>query len=243
MSTGTGTRSPLEERHYLTLRGACQTMRAHSQEPACRRLPGAHAVIEQWERERKKSGRGASPGFLRATLQQGADVDSVLSSSIDWLGRGFTTAEAVSNALGEGAAVHTQARCRQRAGEAALAILIALHARGLTPVDSQVPFPAPALGVSPIADLVCVDKKGRWHLVEIKFGASGMQARGAHRVRYSQQLAVQACCAKASGFGHIPVRCCHLVVAAARQDGGRCETKVINLSHKMFNSVKLRLGA
>ena len=167
----------------------------------------------------------------------------MLSSSIGWLDRGLTAAEAVVRALREGAAAHTQARCRQRAADAALAILAALHARGLMPVDSQVPFPAPTLGVSPIADLVCVDKKGRRHLVEIKFGASGMHARAAHRTRYSQQLAVQACCAKAAGFGHTPVSCCHLVVAAARQDGRGCETRVVSLSHKMFNSVKARLGA
>lgn len=237
------TRSTSIDKHYVVLRGACNTMRVRSETPACRRLPGAHAVVEQWARECKKSGRRASKTFLRATLQQGVDVDTVLSSSIDCLGRGFTAAEAVSIALREGAAVHTQARCRERAAEAALAILTALNTHGLTPVDSQVPFPAPALGVSPIADLVCIDKKGRWHLVEVKFGASGMQARGAHRARYSQQLAVQACCAKASGFGHIPVSCCHLVVAAARQGGGGCETRIVSLSHKMFNSVKLRLGA
>jgi hypothetical protein len=245
MSTDTETRNPATNRHYVALRGACDTMRVRSQSPACRRLPGAHAMVEQWARQCTKTGRGGrtNNAFLSATLQQGTDVDNILSSSIEWLGGGLPAAEAVGRAMRGGAAVHTQARCRQRAADAAMAILGALHTCGLAPVDSQVPFPAPTLGVSPVADLLCVDKKGRWHLVEVKFGASGMHARGRHRARYLQQLAVQAYCAKTAGFGHIPVSCCHLVVAAARQNGGGCETRVVGLSHKMFNSIKARLDA
>ena len=117
MSTDTETRSPATDRHYVALRGACDTMRVLSQSPVCRRLPGAHAMVEQWARQGTKTMRRGrrDNAFLPAPLQQGTDVDNILSSSIEWLGGGLPAAEDVGRAMREGAAVHTQARCRMAA--------------------------------------------------------------------------------------------------------------------------------
>ena len=128
---------------------------------------------------------------------------------------------------------------RHRAGVAAGAALRLLHDHCLTPVATQTLLPVVVFGVCPIADVLCLDRGGKLHIVELKFGAGSTVSRGPHRKAHLSQLALQACCAAACGFGTVPAARCHLlVVALPRPGGAEALAKLVPLPARVLKNVR-----
>lgn len=237
---------------FVGLASKCRFAEELARGEPCRRLPGAHAILCAWRlggnslvngnsAARRRAGTGAT---LPGTIQQGAAVDAVLCEAVRLAGGGDASGpEALAaSAAALGAARHPQARIRNRAGVAAGAALRLLFDRCLTPVATQVPLPGSAFGVCPIADILCTDRGGKLHIVELKVGGGAALCRGSHHQAHLSQLAMQSCCAAVCGFGSVPATRCHLlVVASLRPDGAKAMAKMVALPARVLKNVKALL--
>ena len=237
---------------FVGLASKCRFAEELSKEGPCRRLPGAHAILCAWRlggnstvggtsAARRRAGTGVT---LPGTIQQGAAVDAVLCAAVRLTGSGDARGpeEIAASAAALEAVRHPQVRMRHRAGVAAGAALRLLFDRCLTPVATQVPPPGSAFGVCPIADMLCIDRGGKVHIVELKFGGSAALCRGSHHQAHLSQLAMQSCCAAVCGFGSVPATRCHLlVVASLRPDGAKAIARMVTLPARVLKNVKALL--
>jgi hypothetical protein len=237
---------------FVALVSRCEVAEEFAKAPTCRRLPGAHAILRAWRLRGDSSvgdpnatARRTSGGAtLHGTVQQGTAVDATLCAAVQLACGGDTRPpEALAMAaVALGAPPHCQTRMCDRAGVAAGAALRLLYDRGLTPVATQVPLPAGEFGVCPIADALCIDQRGKMHIVELKFGAGSSMCKGARHKAHLSQLAIQSCCAAVCGFGVVPATRCHLLVVASLRPGGtRATAKLVSLPSRVLKNVRALL--
>ena len=176
----------------IPTRDICEELHLFGQYPPNRRMPGAHSILAQWGCHGPRFTTGRKTQFATGTVEEGVALDDIVSAMVAQTGQPFDHTS-VTNKLSK--------KRKLRILAVADKVMATIITSGLTPVDTQVPFPVPAMGVCPISDIVCVDEHGDPHLIELKLGAVGMVRCGGWRSMYMQQLAIQACCAEQAGLG------------------------------------------
>lgn len=219
--------------HNVPVQDVCAELHLFGQYPPNRRLPGAHSLLVQWGCHGPRHNNRRSTPFTSGTVAEGAALDDIVSAMVAQTGHIFDPTK-VANKLSN--------RRKQQMLVVAAEVMAALTKSGLIPVDTQVPFPAPRVGVCPVSDIVCVDAQGGPHLVELKLGAVGMVKRGGWRSVYMHQLAIQAYCAEQAGLGNMTASRCHLLCVATTKGVDVPTVVMATLTPQVLLKVRTRLS-
>ena len=217
----------------IPIRDVCAELHLFGQFPPNRRLPGAHTLLAQWGCHGPRSNIRRKTSFTNGTIAEGAALDAIVAAMVAQTGNTFDPSS-VGNNLSK--------KRKKLMLLVAARVLEAITNSGLTPVDTQVPFPAPAVGVCPVSDIVCVDAQGGPHIVELKLGAVGMVKRGGWRSLYMQQLAIQAYCAEQAGLGNMTAPQCHLLCVATTKWADMPTVIMATLTPQVLSKVRTRLS-